>query len=96
MKWPEKLQLSLCTTTLPLPWSWRLNVLVPAVVFSWLLYKGAIFRDPNDPEFQNMSMWSSPNDLLFGPSLLFAGAMVCLGLYEFMTEEAAIMAAVSL
>jgi dolichol kinase len=76
-------------------WSWRLNVLVPAVVFSRLLYKGAILRDPNDPDVQNMSMSSSPNDLLFGP-LLFAGMMVWLGIYEFMTEEAAIMAAVSL
>jgi dolichol kinase len=76
-------------------WSWRLNVLVPAVMWSRLVYKGAILRDPNDPDVQNMSLSSSPNDLLFGP-LLFAGMMVWLGLYQFMTAEAAIMAAVSL
>jgi phytol kinase len=75
-------------------WSWRLNALVPAVMFSRLVYKGAILRDPNDPDVQNISLSSSPNDLLFGP-LLYAGIMVWLGTYQFMTAEAAIIAAVS-
>lgn len=76
-------------------WSWRLNALVPAVMFSRLVYKGAILRDPNDPDVQNISLSSSPNDLLFGP-LLHAGVMVWLGTHQFMSEEAAIIAAASL
>ena len=76
-------------------WSWRLNALVPAVMFSRLVYKGAVLRDPSDPDVQNLSLSSSPNDLLFGP-LLYAGIMVWLGSYQFMTTEAAIIAAVGL
>ena len=52
-------------------------------------------RDPDDPDVQNFSLTSSPNDLLFGPFLL-AGMMTWLGTYQFMTEEAAIIAAASL
>jgi CDP-diglyceride synthetase len=76
-------------------WSWRLNALVPVVMFSRLVFKGAILRDPDDPDVQNLSLSSSPNDLLFGP-LLFTGMMAWLGIYQFMTEEAAIVAAASL
>ena len=76
-------------------WSWRLNAVVPAVMLSRLIFKGAILRDPDDPDVQNLSLSSSPNDLLFGP-LLFTGVMVWAGMYKFMTEEAAILAAAAL
>lgn len=77
-------------------WSWRLNVLVPAVMSLKLFYKGAILADPNDEDVQNMSRSSSPSELLYGP-LQFTFLMVWLGLYEFMTEEAVvIMAAVGI
>ncbi len=76
-------------------WSWRLNALVPFVVWTRLVYKGAILRDPNDPDVQNFSTSSSPNDLLFGPAWS-AAVMLWIGIYSFMTEEAAVIAAVSL
>jgi dolichol kinase len=76
-------------------WSWRLNALVPFVVWTRLVYKGAILRDPGDPDVQNMSSSSTPHDLLFGPAWA-AAVMVWIGIYSFMSEEAAVVAAVSL
>lgn len=76
-------------------WSWRLNVLVPVVVWTRLFYKGALVRDPNDADVQNISLSSSPHDLLFGPAWS-AAVMIWMGLYGFMTEEAAVVAAMSL
>ena len=75
-------------------WSWKLNTVVPFSLLIRLLYKGALVRDPNDLDVQNMSVSSSPNDLLFGP-VLMAGMMIWLGVYQFMEVEAAIMAAVA-
>jgi dolichol kinase len=75
-------------------WSWRLNALVPFVVWTRLFYKGAILRDPNDPDVQNISLSGTPHDLLFGPAWS-AAVMIWIGIYSFMTEEAAIVAAVS-
>jgi CDP-diglyceride synthetase len=72
-------------------WSWRLHAIVPAVMASRLLFKGGIRKDPNDPDVQNLSLSSSPSDLLFGP-LQIACVMVWLGLYKFMSVEAAIIA----
>jgi dolichol kinase len=54
--------------------------------------QGAIKKDPEDSEVQTMSISSSPSELLFGPSL-FCSVMVFLGMYKFMTEEAAIILA---
>lgn len=73
-------------------WSWRLNVLVPAALMSRYFYKGAVLKDPDDIEVRIVSRTSSPTSLLFGP-LQFAVILVWLGLYRFMTEEAAIIAA---
>ena len=75
-------------------WSWRLNVIVPAAMFCRMIYKGGILRDPDDPDVQNLSLSSSPSDLLYG-TLQLSGLMVWLGLYQFMQEEAAIIAAAS-
>jgi dolichol kinase len=75
-------------------WSWKLSALLPAVMFSRLVYKGVFVRDAGDADVQNMSLSGSPSDLLLGP-LLLAGVFVWLTLYQFMTEEAAIVAAVS-
>ena len=75
-------------------WSWKLSALLPAVMFSRLVYKGIFVRDASDADVQNMSISGSPSDLLLGP-LLLAGVFVWLTLYQFMTEQAAIIAAVS-
>jgi phytol kinase len=75
-------------------WSWRLNAMVPFVVWTRLVYKGAVVRDPGDPEVQNISSSSTPHDLLFGPAWS-AAVMFWIGIYSFMTEEAAVVAAVS-
>ena len=63
-------------------WSWRLNALVPAVMVSRMMHKGVIVRDPSDPDVQNLSLSSSPSDLLFGP-LFLTGIMVWLGTCHF-------------
>jgi CDP-diglyceride synthetase len=74
-------------------WSWRFNALVPAIMASRLVYKGAILRDPDDQDVENFSSLSRlPTNLLFGP-LQMALLMVWLGLYQFMTVEAAIIVA---
>ena len=75
-------------------WSWKLSSLLPAVMFSRLVYKGIFVRDASDADVQNMSLSGSPSDLLLGP-LLLTGVFVWLTLYQFMTEQAAIIAAVS-
>lgn len=49
-------------------------------------------KDPDDIEVQTLSRSSNPSELLFGP-LQMAAIMVWLGLYKFMTEQAAITAA---
>mmetsp|Transcript_9289 Transcript_9289/g.16842 ORF Transcript_9289/g.16842 Transcript_9289/m.16842 type:complete len:178 (+) Transcript_9289:628-1161(+) len=73
-------------------WSWRLNILVPAVMSLKLFYKGAILRDANDEDVRTMSRSSSPSELLYGP-LQFTIIMNWLGLFHFMSEEAAIIMA---
>jgi len=75
-------------------WSWMLSALLPAVVFARLVYKGILVRDASDADVQNMSLSGSPSDLLLGP-LLLTGVFVWLTLYQFMREEAAIIAATS-
>jgi dolichol kinase len=75
-------------------WSWKLSALLPAVVLSRMVYKGAFLQDPTDLEVQTLSMSSSPSELLLGPCFL-AAVFLWLNLYQFMTEEAAIVAAVS-
>lgn len=90
------MMLSTCVVFWPLfdrsDWSWRLNALVPAVFLARFFYKGAIIKDPEDLEVQTLSRSSSPSELVFGP-LHFAAILVWLGLYRFMTEEAAILVA---
>jgi dolichol kinase len=75
-------------------WSWKFAALLPSVVLSRLVYKGAVLRDPTDLEVQNLSLSSSPSELLLGPAFL-AAVLLWLTFYQFMTEEAAIVAAVS-
>lgn len=67
-------------------WSWRLNILVPAVMSLKLFYKGAILADPNDIDVRTMSRSSSPSELLYGP-LQFTLVMIYLGTQMFMTVE---------
>ncbi len=75
-------------------WSWKLAALLPAVVLARLVYKGILVRDASDADVQNMSLSGSPSDLLLGP-LLSTGVFVWLTLAQFMTQEAAIIAAMS-
>lgn len=73
-------------------WSWRLNILVPAVMSVKLFYKGAILADPDDVDVQTMSRSSSPRELLYGP-LQFTIFMMWLGTSKFMTVEGVILVA---
>jgi len=86
-----------CTIFWPLfdtfHWSWRLNVLVPTVMAIKLFYKGAILRDPSDPDVQTMSRSSLPSELLYGP-LQFTLVMIWIGISEFMTTRGAIIMAI--
>jgi phytol kinase len=75
-------------------WSWKLAALLPAVMLARLVYKGMVLKDPTDVDVQNLSLSSSPTELLLGP-LILAGVFLWLTLHQFMTEEAAIVAAVS-
>lgn len=72
--------------------SWRLNILVPAVYSVQLLAKGALLRDPNDPDVQTMTRTGNPSELLGGP-LLFTLAMNAVGLYLFRTEAGVLVMA---
>jgi CDP-diglyceride synthetase len=76
-------------------WSWKLNFTIPAALMARIFYKGFIEKNPNDPEVQILSLSSSPSDLLFGP-LQSAGVFFYLGVYQFRTVEAAIIAAACL
>lgn len=71
-------------------WSWRLNILVPAVMSLKLFYKGAILADPNDIDVRTMSRSSSPSELLYGP-LQFTLFQMYVGTQMFMTIEGAIL-----
>mmetsp|Transcript_21333 Transcript_21333/g.31366 ORF Transcript_21333/g.31366 Transcript_21333/m.31366 type:complete len:220 (+) Transcript_21333:279-938(+) len=73
-------------------WSWRLNILVPAVMSIKLFYKGAILKDPDDIDVRTMSRSSAPSELLYGP-LQFTIFMMYVGTQLFMTLEGAILVA---
>ena len=75
----------------PTEWSWRLNAILPAAMLLRCLVK-AYSKDPDDVDVQNLSRSSSPSDLLFGP-LQLCTIMIYCGLYQFMTQEAAILTA---
>mmetsp|Transcript_28156 Transcript_28156/g.82968 ORF Transcript_28156/g.82968 Transcript_28156/m.82968 type:complete len:245 (-) Transcript_28156:1513-2247(-) len=64
-------------------WSWRLNVLVPAVLSVQLFVKGAILRNPNDEDVRSMSRTGDPKELLYGP-LQFTLVMNTVGTILFM------------
>lgn len=70
-------------------WSWRLNVLVPAVVGSRFLYKALWERNPDDPEVLTLAR-GSPSRLLLGPLQLVL-LMVWLGLFRFLHPEAVLL-----
>jgi phytol kinase len=73
-------------------WSWRLNILVHAVMSVKLFYKGFILKDPDDLDVQTMSRSSSPSELLYGP-LQFTLFMMYCGTTKFMTIEGALLMA---
>ena len=55
----------------------------------------AKLNDPDDIDVKNLSRSSTPSELLFGP-LQLCCLMCWLGLYQFMTQEAAILAAIGI
>ncbi|KAL3915443.1 MAG: hypothetical protein SGILL_005651 [Bacillariaceae sp.] len=63
-------------------WTWRLNVLVPAVYTIQLFVKGFILKDPNDTDVQTMTRTGDPAELLNGP-ILFTLLMTWVGLSLF-------------
>ena len=65
-------------------WSWRLNILVPAVFSVQLLYKGLVLKDPDDPDVRTMSRSGDPFELCLGP-LFFTLVMSAVGLALFRT-----------
>lgn len=66
-------------------WTWKLNVLVPAVYSVQLFVKGALLRDPNDKETRTMTRTGNPTELLYGP-LYFTLVMQYVGLQCFETS----------
>ncbi|KAG7366682.1 WD40-repeat-containing domain protein [Nitzschia inconspicua] len=63
-------------------WTWRLNVLVPAVYTIQLFVKGFIIQNPNDTDVQTMTRTGNPKELLNGP-ILFTVIMTLVGLFQF-------------
>ena len=66
-------------------WTWRLNILVPAVYSIQLFVQGAIIKNPNDKEVKTMTRSGNPIELLFGP-LFFTLIMNLVGLLFFKQE----------
>ena len=71
-------------------WTWQLNIFVPAAFTLTLALKGAIIRDPKDPDVRTMSRTGEPYELLLGP-LFFTVVMDIVGLYCFRTQVGALM-----
>lgn len=67
-------------------WTWRLNVLVPAVYTVQLFVKGLILQNPNDIDVQTMTRTGDPKELLNGP-ILFTVIMTVVGLLLFRQQK---------
>lgn len=76
----------------PSHWTWRLNVLVPAVYSVQLFVKGALLRNKADPDVRTMTRTGDPTELLYGP-LFFTLVMCTCGLYLFNSEQAVLIMA---
>lgn len=63
-------------------WTWRLNILTPAVYSIQLFIKGYIVQDPNDVDVQTMTRHGDPKELLNGP-FCFTLIMNAVGLFLF-------------
>ena len=71
-------------------WTWMLNIFVPAAFTLTLTLKGALIRDPSDPDVRTMSRTGAPYELLLGP-LFFTLVMDVVGIYFFRTQVGALM-----
>jgi phytol kinase len=71
-------------------WTWRLNILVPLVYTVQLFVKGAILRDPNNPDVQTMTWTGDPTELSNGP-ILFTVIMNLVGLFCFREQVGVIV-----
>ncbi|CAM9355106.1 unnamed protein product, partial [Phaeothamnion confervicola] len=63
-------------------WTWRLNILVPALYIPILLMKGLGGAAADDPDVRAMTRSGDPKELLRGP-LYFATVAVAIGLFLF-------------
>jgi phytol kinase len=63
-------------------WTWKLNILIPAIYTVQLFVKGAIVRDPEDVDIKTMTRTGNPTELLYGP-LYFTTVMNVVGLLFF-------------
>ena len=66
-------------------WTWKLNVLVPAIYTVQLFVKGAILKDPNDQDVKTMTRTGSPAELLNGP-IMFTIISTYIGIYLYRTQ----------
>lgn len=73
-------------------WTWKLNVLVPAVYTVQLFVKGAILKNPNDPDVLTMTRTGSPEELLNGP-IIFTIIMCVVGLQLYRTQLGVVLMA---
>jgi len=71
-------------------WTWKLNVLVPAIYTVQLFVKGAILKDPNDQDVKTMTRTGSPAELLNGP-IMFTIIMTYLGLEMYRSQLAVVI-----
>jgi dolichol kinase len=73
-------------------WTWKLNILVPAIYSVQLFVKGAIIQDPNDIDVKTMTRTGNPTELIYGP-LFFTIIMNIVGIWCFQKEEGIVIMA---
>lgn len=73
-------------------WTWTLNVVVPVVYSVQLVIKGAIVKDPTDPDVRTMTRSGRPSELLKGP-LFFTLLMTTIGLFFFGSQVGVVIMA---
>jgi len=72
-------------------WTWRLNILVPAVYTIQLFVKGIFLRDgSSDEDVKTMTRSGSPAELLLGP-IFFTILMSIMGIFFFRQQIAVVI-----
>jgi CDP-diglyceride synthetase len=68
------------------------NMSLTLLYMSHVLFKGALLKDSEDEDVQIMTRTGSPFELMYGPLQLNL-LLIFLGIYHFMTTEAAVLVA---